>query len=244
MSKFDRLERHKRHILLKEIGGPGLARLAKAEVTLIGAGALGGPCALYLAAAGVGKITIYDDDVVDLSNLQRQIQFSEQEIGLPKADTLARRLEQQNSDILIAFQACRFKSHMRLEGDIVIDATDTFAARYEINEAAARDGKLLVSGAATGWQGQVGVFTPGQPDAGPCYRCLVPELPTQADDCSTLGVVGAVTGMVGARMALETIRLLTNAGPSPIGWFWSLDGLSGASRRMRIHPDPECPICN
>lgn len=244
MSSFDRLERHKRHILLKEIGGPGVAKLAAAEVTLIGAGALGGPCALYLAAAGVGKITLYDDDAVDLSNLQRQIQFTEDEIGQPKAGTLAARLKRQNSDILVTSIPRRFTRDTPLSGDVVVDATDSFAARYDINAAAARAGLTLVSGAAIGWQGQLAVFSPGKPEIGPCYRCLVPEAPEQADDCSSLGVVGAVTGMVGARMALETIRLLTGAGPSPIGWLWTFDGLTSRDRRLRIPADPECPICS
>lgn len=244
MSSFDRLERHKRHILLKEIGGPGLAKLAGAKVTLIGAGALGGPCALYLAAAGVGHIKIYDDDQVDLSNLQRQVQFTEAEIGALKAESLAARLRQNNSDIQVTAIPERFHAGTDLDGDVVVDATDTFTARYAINEAAARAKIRLVSGAATGWQGQLGVFTPGQPAIGPCYRCLVPEPPEQAEDCSTLGVVGAVTGIVGARMALETLRLLTGAGPSPIGWFWTFDGLTGTGRRMRVHPDPECDVCS
>ena len=244
MSSFDRLERHKRHILLKEIGGPGLARLDRSHVTLIGAGALGGPCALYLAAAGVGKITIWDDDRVDLSNLQRQVQFSEADIGALKAETLAARLRQNNSDIEIVAVADRFESGASLEGDLVVDATDTFAARYDINATAAAEKRLLVSGAAIGWQGQLGVFSPGQPEAGPCYRCLVSEPPEQADDCSTLGVVGAVTGMVGARMALDALRVLTGAGSSPIGWFWAFNGLTGESRRLRVRPDPACPVCS
>ena len=244
MSSYDRLERHKRHILLKEIGGPGLAKLARAHVTLLGGGALGGPCALYLAAAGVGQITIHDDDRVDLSNLQRQVQFTEAEIGALKAETLAARLRRNNSDIQVTAIASRFHAETALEGDVVVDATDSFEARYAINQAAARARIRLVSGAATGWQGQLGVFAPGQPEIGPCYRCLVPDPPAQAEDCSTLGVVGAVTGMVGARMALETLRLLTGAGPDPTGWFWTFDGLTGTGRRLRIHPDPECAVCS
>lgn len=243
MADADHLIRHKRHLLLKEIGGPGLARLAAAKVTLVGAGALGGPCALYLAAAGVGTIEIFDADSVDLSNLQRQVQFSEAEIGTNKAEALAARLTGLNHEISILPRPVMFARNTRPSGEILIDATDQFSARFEVNEAAADCGCLLVSGAAIGWTGQVGVFAPGRPDIGPCYRCFVPEAPEQAEDCDTLGVVGAVTGITGARMALETVKLITDAGESAMGMLWHFDGLTGKARNLRIRPDPECLYC-
>ena len=244
MAVHDSLTRHKRHLLLKEIGGPGLKKLAAAHVTLIGAGALGGPCALYLAAAGVGRITIYDGDVVDLSNLQRQVQFSETEIGQNKAACLARRLRALNSDIEVDGREVMFGRHTPLQGDLVIDATDSFAARFDVNAAARDHGAILVSGAAIGWVGQVGLFSPGQPRAGPCYRCFVPEDPQQEEDCATVGVVGAVTGITGARMALEALKWITGAGTASLGQLWCFDGLTGQSRIVRILPDPECSHCN
>lgn len=243
MGDPDHLTRHKRHLLLKEIGGPGLARLAAARVTIVGAGALGGPCALYLAAAGVGTIEIFDGDAVELSNLQRQVQFSEAEIGANKAEALSARLSALNREVVTLPRPVMFARNTRPIGDILIDATDRFSARFEINAAASDHGCLLVSGAAIGWTGQVGIFAPGRPDTGPCYRCLVPEDPQQADDCDTLGVVGAVTGITGARMALESVKLITGAGENAMGRLWHFDGLNGQARFVRIRPDPECSHC-
>ncbi|MEL6661632.1 MAG: HesA/MoeB/ThiF family protein [Pseudomonadota bacterium] len=243
MTSADHLTRHKRHLLLKEIGGPGVAKLAAAKVTLIGAGALGGPCALYLAAAGVGQIEVFDGDVVDLSNLQRQVQFSQSEIGANKAEALCARLCALNSDIVTVARPVMFARNTQPAGDILIDATDTFAARFDINGVASEHGSILVSGAAIGWAGQVGVFAPGRPEIGPCYRCLVPEDPDQDEDCETLGVVGAVTGITGARMALEVIKHVTGAGAPGMGHLWRVDGLTGQSRVVRVPADPACPHC-
>lgn len=243
MANLDHLTRHKRHLLLKEIGGPGLAKLSAAKVTLVGAGALGGPCGLYLAAAGVGQIEVFDGDAVDLSNLQRQVQFSENEIGLNKAQALTDRIRRLNSDIETIAHPMMFGRNTRPTGEIIIDATDQFAARFQVNETASRYGQLLVSGAAIGWTGQVCVFSPGQPELGPCYRCFVPEDPNLDEDCETLGVVGAVTGITGARMALETLKQITGAGADSLGRLWQFDGLSGQSRVVRVRPDPECPHC-
>lgn len=237
------LERHRRHILLKEIGGPGLQKLRAAHVAIIGAGALGGPCALYLAAAGCGRIDIHDDDRVELSNLQRQVQFDEADIGASKAGRLATRLEALDPSIDVRPVQRRFQPGDETEGDILIDATDNFETRFALNRLAHETGRYLVSGAATGWAGQACVFASGLVAHAPCYQCLVPALPPGEEDCNTLGVVGAVTGMVGARMALEVLKLLTGAGAPLIGRLWILDGLTGDSRIARLRPDPDCPVC-
>ena len=237
------LERHRRHILLKDIGGPGLKRLQNASVTIIGAGALGGPAALYLAAAGIGRLEIWDDDAVDLSNLQRQVQFETADIGAGKASRLAGRLWALNPDTEIVVQPTRFEAGQEIGGDILIDATDNYEARFAMNALAHTSGRALVSGAAIGWDGQVSVLASGLQKDTPCYQCLVPETPPDPADCSTVGVVGAVTGMVGARMALECLKLITRAGTPLIGALWRFDGLSGNSRTIKLRPDPECPTC-
>lgn len=239
----DFLERHRRHILLKDIGGPGLARLRSASVSLVGAGALGGPAAVYLAAAGIGQIEICDDDEVELSNLQRQIQFDTGDIGAPKAARLAERLNALNPDTKIEVKPARFNKGMELAGDFIVDATDNYETRFALNELTHKTGRALVSGAAIAWDGQVSVFASGIFDDAPCYRCLVPELPETPADCSTVGVVGAVTGMVGARMALECLKLITGAGTPLIGKLWRFDGLNGEGRTIKLRPDPECPVC-
>ncbi|MEL6386773.1 MAG: HesA/MoeB/ThiF family protein [Pseudomonadota bacterium] len=238
------LDRHKRHLLLKEIGGPGVRKLKAASVTIVGAGALGGPCALYLAAAGVGRITLVDDDVVERSNLQRQVQYTEADIGEPKAVSLARRLGEINGSVIAVPETRRFAAGEHLPGDILIDGTDNFDARFALNVLAHQSGRHLVSGAALGWQGQVSVFASGVESGSPCYRCLVPETPPDAETCESLGVVGAVCGMVGTRMALEALKLITGAGKPLIGTLWILDGLTGRTRLVTLRQDPACQDCN
>ncbi|NQY98098.1 MAG: HesA/MoeB/ThiF family protein [Henriciella sp.] len=239
----DQIERHKRHILLKEIGGPGVAKLKAAKVSIIGAGALGGPCALYLAAAGVGKIEIWDDDTVDRSNLQRQIQFADQDIGRRKADLLSARLTALNPDVRAVARPQRFSEASTPYGDILIDATDNFETRFALNRMAHETGRYLVSGAASRWSGQVGVYASGvSPDA-PCYQCFVPDMPPEAEACDEVGVVGAVTGMVGANMALEAIKLIVGSGEALIGRLLIIDGLTGESRVLKLRPNPDCSVC-
>ena len=239
----EELERHSRHILLKEIGGPGLAKLRSARISIIGAGALGGPCALYLAAAGVGAIHLVDDDRVDLSNLQRQIQFGTGDIGQSKTSQLRQRLLDLDPQLTVEVTPRRYEVGDPLAGDILIDATDNFETRFALNDTAHSTARPLVSGAATGWQGQVSVFTSGRDPGTPCYRCLVPDTPPDAMDCEEMGVVGAVTGIVGARMALETIKLITGAGEPLISKLWIFDGLSGRGRVATLARDPTCRTC-
>ncbi len=240
----DDIERHKRHILLKEIGGPGVQKLRAASVSIIGAGALGGPCALYLAAAGIGQIEIWDDDTVDRSNLQRQIQFSDADAGAGKAATLAARLRAIDPALRIEAIARRFTDGDAPAGTILIDASDNFDTRFVLNRLAHKTGRALVSGAASGWTGQVSVFASGVVPDAPCYQCWVPEAPPAAEACDEVGVVGPVTGMTGSAMALEVIKRVTGAGTSLIGRLLLIDGLAGSTRTINLRRDPQCPLCN
>jgi len=239
----DEIERYARQIMVKEIGGAGQQKLAAAKVSIIGAGALGGPCALYLAAAGLGQIELIDDDRVQRSNLARQIQFGEADTGASKVDTLARALLDLNPHIRIMNRRERFVSGTALSGDILIDATDNFGTRFALNRLAHESGRRLVSGAAGIWAGQVGVFESGLADDGPCYQCFVPETPPDAADCETVGVIGPVTGIVGSRMALETLKLITGAGVALVSHLWIFDALGGRERTVKVQKDMKCAVC-
>jgi molybdopterin/thiamine biosynthesis adenylyltransferase len=239
----DDIERHKRHILLKEIGGPGVQKLRAASVSIIGAGALGGPCALYLAAAGVGEIEIWDDDQVDLSNLQRQIQFGTSDVGRHKVDVLSDRLLAINPHLVVSPLQQRFEAHAEPAGQILIDATDNFETRFMLNDLSHQSGRYLVSGAASRWSGQVSVYASGVEVDQPCYRCFVPDIPPEAEACDEVGVVGALTGQVGAAMALEAVKLVTGAGEPLVGRLQIFDGLSGNVRVVKLRPNPDCQVC-
>ena len=238
------IERHKRHILLKEIGGPGVQKLRAASVCVIGGGALGGPCALYLAAAGVGHIELWDDDTVERSNLQRQIQFADRDTGAGKAATLAARLRAIDPLLTISAHARRYTDGDAPAGEILVDASDNFPTRFSLNRLAHASRRPLVSGAASGWAGQVGVFASGMVEDAPCYQCWVPEAPPAAEACDEVGVVGAVTGMTGSAMALEVIKLVTGAGEPLIGRLLLIDGLAGHMRTISLRRDLQCPVCN
>lgn len=238
------LERHKRHLMLKEIGGPGVQKLAAGSVSIIGAGALGGPCAMYLAAAGVGTIEIWDDDVVDRSNLQRQIQFGEADIGRAKTDVLAERLVRQNSSIQIITQNQRFSSAHSPTGDVLIDASDNFATRYALNEAAHGGNKFLIHGAAAGWAGQSAVFSSGIIKDAPCYQCWVPETPPDAEGCDEIGVAGPMTGMVATQMAVSAMLCIIDPSRVRHSQLYLFDGLSGLHRQLQLRKDTACSICN
>jgi len=240
----DDLDRHRRHILLKEIGGPGVQKLRAASVSIIGAGALGGPCALYLAAAGVGRIEIWDDDRVERSNLQRQIQFTEEDTGAGKAQRLAARLSALDPSITVAAIPERFGEGSAPSGSILIDASDNFATRFALNRLAHDTQRPLVSGAASGWSGQLGVFASGVIPEAPCYQCWVPELPPGAEACDEVGVVGAVTGLTGSMMALEAVKWITGAGKSLIGGILLVDGLQSEMRSVTLRRDLQCPVCS
>ncbi|MFN3930449.1 MAG: HesA/MoeB/ThiF family protein [Brevundimonas sp.] len=238
----DEIERYARHLVLAELGGPGQQRLKAARVALVGLGGVGSPAALYLAAAGVGALRLIDPDVVSLSNLQRQIAFSDADIGQSKVEAGGRRLAAMNPHVTIepAPERLTADSAGRLlrDCDLVIDGTDDFDTRFAVNAACIAAGIPLVSGALGRWSGQIGVFT-----GRPCYRCLVPETPPEAETCARVGVVGALAGVVGAIAALEAIKLITGAGQPLTGRLLLYDGLAGTARTVAVAADPACPVC-
>jgi len=242
MFNDDEVERYARHLVLREVGGPGQQRLKAAKVLIVGAGGLGGPAALYLAAAGVGTLGLVDADHVSLSNLQRQILFSTEDVGSSKTDIGAQHLAALNPEVQLVSHpfALAADNAEALIGqyDLVLDGVDDFAVRYLINAACLASGKTLVSGAIGRWTGQVAVFH-GQP----CYRCLVPEIPPGAETCSAVGVVGALAGIIGSMMALEAIKEITGAGETLASRLFVYDGLSAEARTVRLSADPDCPAC-
>jgi len=201
----DSIERYARHLVLKEIGGPGQQALLGAKVAIVGAGGLGGPAGLYLAAAGVGQVTIIDDDHVEASNLQRQVQFVHTDVGMGKAIVMADTLDDLNPDIKSTAVNERLTARnakaLLKEHDIIVDGVDSFETRFEINKACLALNIPLVSGALGRFNGQVSAFKNNGNSA--CYRCLVPETPPDAETCAAVGVVGALAGIVGSVMALE-----------------------------------------
>jgi molybdopterin-synthase adenylyltransferase len=243
----DEIERYARHLVLKEIGGPGQQRLRAASAIIIGAGGLGGPAALYLAAAGIGTITLIDPDIISLDNLQRQIQFVTADIGQPKAQTAGAGLARLNP--LVNIRAVQAEitpenaASVIAGADIVLDGCDNFETRFAVNAACHAQGLPLVSGAVGRWTGQVGIFASGPEKGSPCYQCFVPAIPPDAETCERMGVVGALTGVIGAMMALETIKWVTRAGESLTGRLMIYDGLAAASRTLTLHRDPDCPVC-
>lgn len=238
----DEIERYARHLVLAEIGGPGQQRLKAARVGIVGMGGVGAPAALYLAAAGVGRLRLIDHDVVALSNLQRQIAFAEADIDLPKVDAAEARLTALNPHVEIEAAPERLSpdnAAWLLEGcDAVIDGTDDFETRFATNAACVAAGVPLVSGALGRWSGQVAVFR-----GRPCYRCLVAEAPPEAETCARVGVVGALAGVVGSMAALEAVKLITGAGEPLEGRLLLYDGLAGTARTVRLAADPACPVC-
>jgi molybdopterin/thiamine biosynthesis adenylyltransferase len=238
----DEVARYARHLVLREVGGPGQQALKAARVLIVGAGGLGAPAALYLAAAGVGILGLVDADAVDLSNLQRQVIYGTDDIGRPKVEAAAERLGALNPNLVVESHAIMLNednARALVAGyDMVLDGTDDFATRFAVNAACVAEGRPLVSGAIGRWTGQVGVFA-----GKPCYRCLVPDIPPDAETCSAVGVIGALAGVVGSMMALEAVKLIAGAGEPLTGRLWVYDGLAGDSRTVRIGADPGCPVC-
>jgi molybdopterin/thiamine biosynthesis adenylyltransferase/rhodanese-related sulfurtransferase len=242
----EQLTRYSRHFLLSEVGEQGQAKLLDAKVLLVGAGGLGSPTAFYLAAAGVGTLGLVDHDVVDLSNLQRQILHTNDRIGVPKVESARQTLTALNPDIqVIAYQE-RLSSEnvMRLiqDYDVIVDGCDNFPTRYLVNDACVMAGKPNVHGSIFQFEGQASVFYPGK---GPCYRCLFPEPPPPgaAPSCAEAGVLGVLPGLVGCVQALETIKLIVGAGKPLIGRMLYFDTLSMEVRIHKLHKDPKCPVC-
>jgi molybdopterin/thiamine biosynthesis adenylyltransferase len=238
----EEVERYARHLVLREIGGPGQQRLKGARVLIVGAGGLGAPASLYLAAAGVGQIGLVDPDVVDHSNLQRQVIYDSEDAGRLKVEAAGARLVALNPNVEVVRIAERLTEANagQLVGgyDLVLDGTDDFATRFAVNAACVETEVTLVSGAIGRWTGQVGVFA-----GRPCYRCLVPEIPPEAETCSAVGVVGALAGVIGSMMALEAVKLIAGAGEPLTGRLLIYDALAAEARTVRIGADPACPVC-
>lgn len=241
------LLRYARHLLLDPIGITGQQRLLDAHALIIGAGGLGSPAALYLAAAGVGQITLADADQVDLTNLQRQIAHDSASLGENKAVSASRRMQAMNPDIRIEALPERLAgdrlAELVVQADVVLDCSDNFATRHAINRACVRHGRPLVSGAAVRFDGQISVFDRRQPEA-PCYACLFPE---QAEEtgmrCAEFGVFSPLVGVIGAMQACEALKLLMGVGQSLNGRLLLFNALDGEWREIRLRPDPGCDVC-
>jgi molybdopterin/thiamine biosynthesis adenylyltransferase len=242
------LLRYSRHILLDEVGIDGQARVLGARVLIIGAGGLGSPAALYLAASGAGRITLVDDDEVDLTNLQRQIMHTTARIGQPKVDSGREALRQINPDIEVAALRER-ASGARLrelvaDSDVVLDCSDNFATRQAVNGACVAAAVPLVAGAVIRFDGQVSVFDVRDP-ASPCYACLFPEDSRFEDAaCSTMGVFAPLVGVIGAVQAAEALKLLAGCGRPLVGRLLMLDGRGMEWTEVRVGRDPACPVCS
>lgn len=241
------LLRYSRHILLPEIGVSGQARLEAAQVLVVGAGGLGCPVALYLGAAGVGRLQLADGDVVDLTNLQRQIGHATASVGENKARSLASSVRAINPTIEVdAYEAALAGEALRTAvaaADLVVDASDNFATRHAVNRACVAAGRALVSGAAIGFAGQLAVFDTRRAD-GPCYHCLFPEQASEPElRCAEAGVFAPLVGIVGAMQAAEALKLLADVGTPLCGQLLLWDGLRAEARKLRVPRDPDCPVC-
>ncbi len=242
----EQLQRYSRHFLLPEVGEEGQAKLLEAKVLCLGAGGLGSPAAYYLAAAGVGTIGIVDDDVVDMSNLQRQILHSNDRVGMPKVESAALTLTALNPDVNVVQHRTRLSSENIMElikdYDIIVDGCDNFPTRYLVNDACVMTGTPNVHGSIFQFEGQATVFKPGD---GPCYRCLFPEPPPpgMAPSCQEAGVLGVLPGLVGSIQALEAMKLILGAGDPLIGRLAHVETLGMEIRIFSLRKDPKCPMC-
>lgn len=238
-------KRYKRHIMLPEIGEEGQKKLAESRVLVVGAGGLGSPVCLYLAAAGIGTIGIADFDTVDVSNLQRQVLYRESDVGRPKAEAAAERLRERNSQLTVEIYPEGLTEEnadaMVSRYDVVVDATDNFHTRYLLNDAVVRQRKPEVYGAICEYDGQVTVFSP----EGPCLRCLNPEQPAQGEgpNAADYGVLGVLPGMIGCIQAEEVIKLLLGFGEALIGRMLFLDTKTMTFDEMELRKNPRCPVC-
>jgi sulfur-carrier protein adenylyltransferase/sulfurtransferase len=244
----DAADRYSRHLLLPEVGAAGQMRLGNARVALIGAGGLGSPAALYLAAAGVGTLTLVDDDKVDKSNLQRQVLHADARVGMAKTESARQTLAALNPRVRVEMRAERLRAanvERLLNGhDVVVDGADNFPTRYLLSAACLRLGLPLVYGAVHRFTGQVSVFDARRGDS-PCYRCLFPEPPAAEDapNCAEAGVLGVLPGIIGLLQANETIKLLLGVGDTLAGRLLCFDALKGSFRELRLPRDPQCPGC-
>ncbi len=243
----EEITRYSRNILLKEVGGEGQAKLRAARVLLVGAGGLGSPLALYLAAAGVGTLGIVDHDTVDLSNLQRQIAHNTARIGDLKADSAAHAISALNPNVVVETHPLRLTADTALElvqqYDIICDGTDNFPTRFLVSDACVLAKRTLVSAAILRFEGQLSVFKPHA--GGPCYRCLTPEAPPpdMVPTCAQAGILGAVAGVMGALQATEVLKQILDIGEPLVGRLLLWDALSMRQRVIRLPKDPACPAC-
>jgi molybdopterin/thiamine biosynthesis adenylyltransferase/rhodanese-related sulfurtransferase len=240
-------QRYSRHFLLPEVGVEGQQKLLDAKVLLLGAGGLGSPTALYLAAAGVGTLGIVDDDVVDVSNLQRQVIHSTSRVGVPKVDSAEQAINDLNPDVVVRKYETRLDASNIVDiikdYDIVVDGVDNFPTRYLLNDATVRLKIPVVSAAILGFEGQLSVFAPYD---GPCYRCLFREPPPAelAPSCGANGVLGVLPGTMGLLQATEVVKLIIGAGDPLIGRLLIYDALDASTTELKVRRDPECPICS
>ena len=241
------LNRYARHIVLREIGGMGQKKLKDAKVLVVGAGGLGSPALLYLAAAGVGTIGVVDDDEVDNSNLQRQVIHKDAAIGMPKVHSAAEAMRAQNPFVHVKPYQRRLTEQdaeqLIADYDLVLDGTDNFDTRYMVNQACVALGKPLISGALSQWEGQVSVFDPAQ--NAPCYQCIFPKAPAAglAPSCAEAGVIGPLPGVIGSMMAVEALKVITGAGASLRGEMLIYDALYGETRKITLSRRADCEIC-
>jgi molybdopterin/thiamine biosynthesis adenylyltransferase len=243
----DQRERYSRHLLIDEVGLDGQLKLLDAKVLLLGAGGLGSPAALYLAAAGVGTLGIVDNDVVDLSNLQRQVLHTTERVGVPKVDSAEETIKAINPDVDVIKHPVRLDASNVLEimdgYDVVVDGLDNFPTRYLINDASVRKQIPVVSASILGFDGQLSVFKPYE---GPCYRCLYPVPPPAelAPSCGAAGVLGVLPGTMGLLQATEVIKLIIGQGEPLVGRLLLYDALAATFTELKVRRDPECPICS
>jgi molybdopterin/thiamine biosynthesis adenylyltransferase len=240
------LMRYKRHLLLPQLDVAGQQRLLDASVLVVGSGGLGSPVLMYLAAAGVGKLFLYDDDQVEVSNLQRQILFDSSMLGQPKAGTAAERLQLINPDCEVRAVPSRLAGELLLKAvskvDLVIDCSDNFDTRFAVNQASVAQQKTLVSGAVIRMEGQVSVFS-GHEDGQPCYQCLYQPDAYNDETCTSSGVLGPAVGVVGSLMATEAVKLLVGMGDSLKGRLLLFDAQQMRFNEMKLKKDPACPVC-
>ncbi|MGR9052998.1 MAG: HesA/MoeB/ThiF family protein [Gammaproteobacteria bacterium] len=242
----DQLLRYSRQIMLPQLDIEGQNKLSAAKVLIVGAGGLGSPASIYLAAAGVGTLTIYDGDKVELSNLQRQIAHYTDDIGTDKVISTRQTLKKINPDTEVDAVTARLEGRqLDVEvgrADVVLDCSDNFATRFAINAACVVNRTPLVSGAAIRFEGQVSVFTPGLNES-PCYNCLYHDTGEDLQNCATNGVIAPITGIVGSIQALEAIKLIIGAGETLTGRLLLLDGLNMEIKTLRLRKNPACPTC-
>jgi len=241
------LDRYARHIMLREIGGVGQKKLKNAKVLVIGAGGLGSPVLLYLAAAGVGTIGVVDDDVVDNSNLQRQVIHRDADIGMPKVFSAEVAMKAQNPYCNVRPYQRRLSAEnaavLFADYDLVLDGTDNFETRYLVNRTCVALGKPLIAGALTQWEGQISTYDPA--NGAPCYQCIFPKAPAAglAPSCAEAGVVGPLPGVIGAMMALEAVKEITDAGDGMRGQMLIYDALYTETRKIKLARRTDCPVC-